>query len=170
MISLEREWLKKKNIGLNLIPEAIGNKDLGVCVHVCVCVLKAEFLLWWSNTDFEECGWALVLCGSFEEVKSCSEFLLEEQRRKGQLSQGKRPDRGYSTQRKYKHVTLENSTGWTNDGLEEPVEKLRTFSFSSNQLTSATIVKPYNKRRRSLLTVGGSLCEEGHPATRKMCY
>ena len=44
----------------------------------------------------------------------------------------------------------ENSTGWTNDGLEEPVEKEITENvfILFNHLTSATIVKTITKGER----------------------
>lgn len=101
-----------------------------MCACMCVCI-KVEFSyggatqtlrVWLGTGPYEKS----------QEVKSCS-VSAGRAKKEGANSQGKkRPDRGYSNPKKAQtHVTLKNSTGWTNDGLEEPVEKLRTFSFSS---------------------------------------
>lgn len=58
----------------------------------------------------------------------------------------------------------ENSTGWTNGGLEEPVEKESAESILVllNHLIFAMLVKATTKEER-LTHCGGSLCK-GHPA------
>lgn len=53
----------------------------------------------------------------------------------------------------------ENSTGWTNGGLELPVEKEITENILTlfNHLTFATGCKKTQRREKGLLTAGGSL-------------
>lgn len=76
---------------------------------MCVCI-KGWIFLWWSNTDSESVAghWSL---GSHKELKSCS-VSAGRAKKEGANSQGKRPDRGYSTQKKTQtHVTLKVLAG-----------------------------------------------------------
>lgn len=95
--------------------------------------------------------------------KKAALFLLEEQKRKGLIAR----EIGQTVDIKPKKSTNtchpENSTGWTNGGLEEPVEKEITENILIlfNYLTSAMIIKTTTKGET--LMVRESLCEEGHP-------
>lgn len=92
--------------------------------------------------------WLGICPGEVTEVKTAL-FLLEEQRRKGLIAR----ETGQTVDIKPKNSTnmclSENSTGRTNGGLEELVEKeiAENILILFNHLTSAMFVKPSTERK-----------------------